>query len=178
MTTPALCLDYQRVGSDRGRLRALLLLLGLTAAGAISAYEWHLAGEIAQREAELGRMKEQALPRKAVRVNASPRQLEEEVQRAKGVIQQLTLPWDRMFAAIESSDDRGIALLAIQPDAEKRRITIGGEAKNLLVMLDYVRRLEHSGALARVYVTNHEVQQQDPQKPVRFMLEASWAVSP
>jgi Tfp pilus assembly protein PilN len=175
---PALCLDYQRAGGGHGRLRVLLLAAGLVAAGGVLAYEWQLSTEIARREVELGQMKEQARPRGLPRVSASPHQLEEEVQRAKGVIQQLTLPWERMFTAIETSDEKGIALLSVQPDAEKRRITIGGEAKNLLVMLDYVRRLESSGALTRVHVTNHEVQQQDPQKPVRFTLEASWAVQP
>jgi len=175
---PALSLDYQRTGSGHGWLRAALLALGLAAAAGVLTYERQLAGEIASREAELGRMKEQVRPRASMRVNVSPRQLEEEIQRAKGVIQQLTLPWEKMFAAIESSDDKGIALLTIQPDAEKRHITVGGEAKNLLVMLDYVRRLETSGALTRVHVTSHEVQQQDPQKPVRFMLEAAWAVNP
>jgi Tfp pilus assembly protein PilN len=176
--TPALYLDYQHSGYGHGWLRAVLLALGIAMAAGALTYERQLAGEIASREAELGRMKEQMRPRAAVRVNASPRQLEEEIQRAKGVIQQLTLPWEKMFAAIESSDDKGVALLTIQPDAEKRHITVGGEAKNLLIMLDYVRRLETSGALTHVYVTSHEVQQQDPQKPVRFMLEASWAVHP
>jgi hypothetical protein len=175
---PALCLDYQRTGTGHGRVRIALFGLGLVAALGVIAYGRSLADEIVRREVELGRMKEQARPRQAVRVNVSPRQAEEEIQRAKGVIQQLTLPWDGMFAAIESSDDKGIALLAIQPDAEKRKIAIGGEAKTLLVMLDYVRRLDRSGALTGVHVTNHEVQQQDPLKPVRFMLEAAWAVSP
>lgn len=175
---PALSLDYLHAGYSRGWPRTVLLALGLAAAAGVFAYERRLAGEIAIHEAELGRMKEQARPRAAVRVNLGPRQLEEEIQRAKDVIRQLALPWERMFAAIESSDDKGIALLAIQPDAEKRRITIGGEAKNLLAMLNYVRRLETSGVLARVHVTSHEVQQQDPQKPVRFMLEAVWAVQP
>jgi hypothetical protein len=175
---PALSLDYQRSGYGHGWPRTVLLALGLAAAAAVFTYERQLAGEITSREAELGRMKEQARPRVAVRVSASPRQLEDDIQRAKGVIRQLTLPWEKMFTAIESSDDKSIALLAIQPDAEKRHITIGGEAKNLLVMLNYVQRLETSGVLTRVHVTSHEVRQQDPQKPVRFMLEAAWAVQP
>lgn len=175
---PALSLDYQRRQPAGGWWPAALLAAGLVAAGGSLVYERQLAGAIAQRQAELGQMKAQARPRHAARLDLSARQLEEEVRRAKGVIRQLTLPWDRMFAAIESSDHRSIALLTIRPDAEKQRTLIGGEAKSLTAMLDYVRRLEHSGALARVHVTGHEVQQKDPQRPVRFMLEADWAVRP
>ena len=32
--------------------------------------------------------------------------------------------------------------------------------------------------LSQVYLSNHEVRLQDPQKPVRFALVASWTVQP
>jgi hypothetical protein len=175
---PALCLDYQHRRPGSVWWRAGLLVIGLVAASGALLYERQLAGAIAQHQAELGQIRQRLHPRRVVRADASPRQIEEEVRRAKGVIRQLTLPWDRMFAAIEASDNHGIALLTVQPDADKQHTLIGGEAKSLMVMLEYVQRLERSGALARVHVTTHEVQQQDPQKPVRFMLEADWAVRP
>ena len=174
---PELCLDYQRTVYGRAWVRALLLAAGVLAAATVLVYQWRLGQEIAQREIEVGKMRHEMRTRTVpLKVSGTPKQLEEEIRRAKGVIEQLTLPWDQMFAAIESSDARGIALLSIQPDAEKRRISIGGEAKDLIVVLDYVRRLDLSGALAKVHLKSHEVQQQDPQRPVRFLLEATWAV--
>lgn len=178
MTAPALELNYQRTTENRGGLRTLLLAAGVLLLAGVGGYERYLAGATERREAELGRLKEQTQPRVLTGVSGNPRKVEEELQYARSVVQQLTLPWDRMYAAIESSDDKGIALLSIQPDAEKKRVTIGGEAKNLLVMLDYMRRLERSGALTRVNVASHEVQQQDPQHPVRFQIEAAWVVTP
>jgi len=174
-----LCLDYQRATFGGGWLRAALLAAGIAAAAAVLFYQWGISQEIVRREVELSKIERQLKPgaASAIRVSGTPKQLEDDIRRAKGVIEQLLLPWERMFAAIETSDEKGIALLLVQPNAEKRRITIGGEAKSLIVVLDYIRRLERSGALAKVHLTSHEVQQQDPQKPVRFVIEASWAAS-
>jgi hypothetical protein len=176
--TARLDLDFERKVFGPARARVILLVFGIVAIAGAVGYERILAGEIARREVEISRMQEQMRARQPVRVNVSARQLDDEVKRAKEVIQHLTLPWTRLFAAIESTDKTNVALLTVQPDASKRRITIGGEAKHLAGMLDYVRALEGSGMLSRVYVTSHEVQRQDPQHPVRFMLEASWGTEP
>lgn len=176
--TARLDLDFERRVFGPPRVRVVLLALGIAAMAGVLGYERFIASEIAQREAEIHRMQEQVRASQPVRVNISARQLDEEVKRAKGVIQHLTLPWTRLFAAIESTDKQNVALLSLQPDASKRRITIGGEAKHLAAMLDYVRALEKGGMVSRVYVTSHEVQRQDPTHPVRFMLEASWGAEP
>lgn len=176
--TARLDLDFERKVFGPARPRLSLLALGIVALAGVLGYERFVAGEIVQREAEIRRMQEQVRSSQPVRVNVSARQIEEEVKRAKEVIQHLTLPWTRLFAAIESTDKQNVALLSLQPDASKRRITIGGEAKHLAAMLDYVRALEKGRMLSRVYVTSHEVQRQDPQHPVRFMLEASWGTEP
>jgi len=172
--TTRLDLDFERKVFGPSRPRRSLLVVGIVALAAVIGYERMMAGEIARHEVDLLRMEQQIRARQPVQVHISARQLADEVQRAKAVIQHLTLPWTRLFAAIESTDKQNVALLAVQPDASKRRITIGGEAKNLAAMLEYVRSLEKSGMLSRVYVTSHEVQRQDPQHAVRFMLEASW----
>jgi Tfp pilus assembly protein PilN len=176
--TARLDLDFERQVFGPARTRKTLLVLGIVALAGALGYERFLAAEIGQREADIHRMQEQVRASQPVRVNISARQLDEEVKRAKAVIQHLTLPWTRLFAAIESTDKQNVALLSLQPDASKRRITIGGEARHLAAMLDYVRALEKGNMLSRVYVTSHEVQRQDPQHPVRFMLEASWGAEP
>lgn len=156
-----------------------LLLIGGLAVLLLAGYQWQLSHAIQQRQGEIGKIRQelrsQAPP---VRPLARGVSVDEEIQRAKVVVQQLLLPWDRLFAAIEASDRKGIALLSIQPDAEKRVIVIGGEAKNFEVMLDYIRQLEHSRSLVRVHLTTHEVQKKDPQHPVRFRIAAEWGVAP
>jgi Fimbrial assembly protein (PilN) len=67
-----------------------------------------------------------------------------------------------------------VALLSIESDTDKGRMKISGEAKDLQAMLDYLRFLGTQPTLAEVYLQSHQVQQQDPQRPVRFVLSADW----
>jgi Tfp pilus assembly protein PilN len=169
-------LDFERRVFGPAWRRTGLLALGLVALLSAVLYERFLSDEIQHREGELGRMQEQARARQPQRIQINSRNLPEEIKRAKEVIQHLTLPWTQLFRAVESSDRSSVALLALQPDATKQRLVIGGEAKNFNTMLDYVRSLERSGALQRVTVTGHEIQLKDPLQPVRFTLEASWVL--
>jgi Tfp pilus assembly protein PilN len=79
-----------------------------------------------------------------------------------------------LFKAVESSASDRVALLSIQPDEKRGTVSIGGEARNVEAMLDYVRRLQRSGTLSNIYLVNHQVEQRDPQTPVRFSVVATW----
>ena len=100
-----------------------------------------------------------------------------EVQYANQVLRQLSLPWNALFKALEDSTGQNVALLSLEPDAQKGTVKIRGEAKYLGATLHFVKQLGTSGVFASVFLQNHEVQQQDPQKPVRFTLVAEWKVA-
>jgi hypothetical protein len=97
-----------------------------------------------------------------------------EVKRANEVLRQRSMPWDGLFQTLESAGGKDVALLALEPDVEKRLVKISGEAKNIAAMLDYVKQLENRDVLGTVYLQSHHVQMQDPEKPVRFVLQAIW----
>ena len=101
-----------------------------------------------------------------------------EIKHANEVLQQLSLPWGKLFQAIESSSGKQVALLAMEPDAEKHVVKISGEAKNIAAVLDYIKRLGEQEVFSSVYLQSHQIQQQDPEKPVRFALLAVWRVAP
>jgi len=92
-----------------------------------------------------------------------------EIKHANEVLQQLTLPWGKLFQAMESSSGKQVALLAMEPDAEKQVVKISGEAKDIAAVLDYIRRLAAQQVFSSVYLQSHQIQQQDPEKPVRFV---------
>ena len=99
-----------------------------------------------------------------------------EVQHANQVLRQLSLPWDALFTAVEASGGKNIALLSMEPDLKKGTVTISAEAKDFDAMLDYVRQLGKREVFGSVLLQNHQVQQADPQKPIRFSLRAVWEV--
>lgn len=100
--------------------------------------------------------------------------LRAEFSAAKRLIDRLDLPWDALFASLELSANDRVALLAIEPDTERREVRLSVEAKDLSSMLDYVRVLEFAPALRNVRLLGHQVNTQDAQRPVRFTVEAGW----
>jgi Tfp pilus assembly protein PilN len=102
----------------------------------------------------------------------------QEVKRANEVLRQLTLPWDALFKAVESAAGKEIALLALDPNTEKHVVKISGEARDLAALLNYITQLEKQDVFGPVYLQSHQIQQQNPDKPVRFSLLAAWREKP
>lgn len=104
-----------------------------------------------------------------------PVKLAEIIKFSNHVIHQLNLPWSELLAELEAAKNNGVALLAITPNAKNGMIKIDGEAKNYATMLKYVRDLSAQSVLQGVYLTEHKMDAQNPDKPILFSLEVSWA---
>jgi type IV pilus assembly PilN-like protein len=65
-------------------------------------------------------------------------------------------------------------VLAITPNVQKRQVRVHAEAKSLASMLSYQRKLEETRLFTDVVLNEHEVQVQDPEKPVRFNVTLTW----
>ncbi|HZV65151.1 MAG TPA: PilN domain-containing protein, partial [Telluria sp.] len=63
---------------------------------------------------------------------------------------------------------------ALEPDARKRTMRITAEAKTSDDMIAYVEQLKQQELFAAVVLTRHEINDQDPNKPIRFQLDAQW----
>ena len=99
---------------------------------------------------------------------------EDQMQQALVVVEQLALPWSPLFSAIERAHTETVALLAVQPDAQRRSVTIIGEAKAYEDVLVYVSRLREEARLKNVYLVGNEVREDQPQRPVAFTVSADW----
>lgn len=186
MTMAMLHLDYQQ---DRPLHWAgqVLLALALAALALTVAYYLELSERAAGWEAKL----EQAELRQGLRPSAGnsggnsggisvgrgQAGLALEVGRANEVVRQLTLPWEQLFHAVESAGSKHIALLALEPDTEKKLVKINGEAKNLAVLLNYISSLERQEVFGPVFLQSHQVQQ-GSERSVRFTLLAVWRGTP
>jgi Tfp pilus assembly protein PilN len=174
----AISLDYQHSHRAWGWPDILLLVGGLAAAAYVGVRYLDMTAEIASLEAEQATFERQSKRSTAdSRLTAlDAQQLRSEVKQANDVLAKLALPWETLFKDIESSQKDHVALLAIEPDSEKRIIEITGEAKDLDAMLGYLRFLQKKESLTGVYLRSHHVEQQAAEKPVRFVLVASWVI--
>ena len=102
--------------------------------------------------------------------NASP----DEIAVARETVQRLSLPWDRLFGALESAASDQVALLSIDPDPKSGTVMISGDSKDYLAALTYVLNLSHADALSRVQLARHE-EKNDGGKSVAFSVSAAWS---
>jgi Tfp pilus assembly protein PilN len=170
----------QRLDLDFRRKREASRWLGLAllAAGAAAAATglWHhqaLEQEALTVEREIARLEKTSRP-VARAPTREERDFGPELKRAEQVVRQLALPWDRLFQAVEAASSKNVALLSVQPDSSRHEVRIYAEAKNFSAMLGYIERLQAGDWLKQVRLENHQVREQDPERPVRFTLTASW----
>jgi len=156
-----------------GRI-ALLVLGAATMALVVTAFQ-DIQARSAQLKAELGRS---AGPVLAEGDPAGASRTSESVKRANSVVRALSRRWDTVFGAIEAVSDAEVALLAIEPDAQKGVVRITAEAKNKNAMLRYLTRLQDHRPLQRVLLDNHEVRTEEPERPVRFVVSGEWEETP
>lgn len=174
-TMRTLDLDFRRQNHRTKWLGIAVLTVGIAAAAIAGLQHTRLAEELALAQTGL-RQSENAARRQgaAKSSTAELQQLELTMKRAREVASALKLPWHELFAGVEAANLPGVALLSIESDSVKRQLKITGEAKDLQSMLEYVHVLGQQPKLVNTYLQSHQVQQQDPQHPVRFVLGTNW----
>lgn len=105
-------------------------------------------------------------------------QTQRELEAAQRLLQELVLPWDRLFRSIEAAVDRTTALLAIEPDANRRAVRITGEARDYHSLLQFIVRLEQTQGLTSIHPLSHQIREDVAERPFVFTLTANWSVSP
>lgn len=93
-------------------------------------------------------------------------------------IAELNLPWQTLFTSLEQVKPANVALLGLEPDAAKRVLRINAEAKQAEDMLDFVRLLGERPQFSSAVLVKHEIYAQDPNRPLRFIVEATWKDAP
>lgn len=160
-----------------GPITWVLLALALLWVAALlwQQRQWHL--HILAQEAQM-----QTLHAKLqARDNVKPLILKTTVTEPKAravnlAIGKLNLPWHDLLDALEAATPSSIALLALEPDAKLRLLRASAEAKDSKEMANYLKNLRIAGFFESVLLTRHEINEQDPNRPIRFQFEARWLI--
>ena len=168
---PGAARTLYRTSAGAWLLAAVALLLCL----ACGVSGWRLLAQqrqdAAQLNAALTRAKAPLVV--AVEVPATPIS-EQQAASVNSAVMQLNLPWRALHDAIGAATPANIALLALEPDARRRTIKITAETKTSDAMIAYIEALKEQELFTAVALTRHEINELDPNKPIRFQLEAEW----
>ncbi len=172
----ALSLDYRKTNSFWHWVGIAILILVIGGVLKLSTYYLVLSKETAHLKNLIDRIEHKLHSNHIAPPTslAEMQKLKVEVNSANDVLLQMGLPWDALFQTMESADNDNIALLAIDPDSKKGKLKITGEAKNFDSLLEYIRILQKKNFFTGVYLQHHQIQELDPEKPIRFTLDASW----
>lgn len=142
-------------------------MVALAIAGGLGLRYRDARQEVVRLEAQVGLVLD-ARPARAV----PKERLDEQAKSAEAVVRALTLPWAGLVGAIEQAATKDVAILQLQPDADQHLLRLTAEARHRDAMFEYLRRLGAARELANVVLVSHQVQQEDPQHPIQFSVQA------
>jgi len=176
MIAPALHIDFRGPPRSAGRWVGWLALA--VAVFVVVAFSSHYS-EVAQvHEAAQSRHDRLAdrLRGSGLRRTAAPpdAQTLADVRRANAIIEQLVVPWDALFDAVESADLPGLAVLALTPNARDRSVRLAGEARSMEELLAYVDRMAAQPALNQVHLLGYRMVPREGVSVIAFTMAATW----
>ena len=96
----------------------------------------------------------------------------QQIAATNDIVAQLNTPWPAVLDGFESVASSDVALLQIEPDHRRRVVRGLAEAKNHQRMLVYLARLGSASPFTGALVNKQEINDRDPNRPLRFLFEA------
>lgn len=156
----------------------LVLMLGICMAAIVVGWDYGYWRPLVAADADkLRGLQAGIASRRTAMAQGIDPQLAAEWQRAIAVADTLNVPWAGLFASVEAEAERPVAILSLESDASKRDLILNGEARTLDDMLAYYRLLEQQTIFSGLTLNTHQINRQDPQRPIRFRVTAKWAAS-
>lgn len=157
-----------------------ILLIGLLILAGVFLQYRQITEEVNYWNNRVERLEKQQQQKAAPRSRSTPRirefgqEIRKEITQANTILDQINLPWEALFDSIEHAATEEIALLSLQPNVSNQTLRISGEAKSMSELLDFVEALEREPVFENVHLLNYKIRQDNPQRPIIFLLTATW----
>ena len=157
--------DFHARPARPGKTGIVLALAGVAALG------WALSNLQAARATEAGlalqiAALERARPHAVVK-SSTP--VETATQTAQSrIAAELAYSWQPAFDALAAARSSKVALVSLDAVQAKAQLKLVAEARQLADAVAFIEALQQQPGIKRAALTQHEVQADDAQKPVRF----------
>lgn len=164
--------DFKPPSNRPGMLGVALLVAGIAALGA-SLIHMQQANQVHAAKSQQVAAFEQAQQKRTpslVKSRRSPATADiAQVAKAR-VRSSLDYSWQPAFAALEATHSRKIALVSLEASQAKQQLRLVAEARRLADAVEYANQLSLQNGVKRTTLLQHQVQEKDGQRPVRFTL--------
>ncbi|MXS82201.1 PilN domain-containing protein [Nitrosomonas oligotropha] len=177
---PRLRLKFPDRGQSVPHIDFSILLIGLLVLAGVLLQFRQVTEEVNHWTNRVERLEKHQQQKAAPRTRSTPRikefsqEIRKEITQANAILDQINLPWETLFDAIEHAATDEIALLSLQPNVASRTLRLSGEAKSMSELLDFVEALERELVFENVHLLNYKVKQDNPHRPIIFLLTAVW----
>lgn len=170
--TQRLALDFARPQRDFARRRSYLLAACCLAAGlAVGYVAWSYQDLLAQRRDLLAaRVSLRAMPV----APAVQRWSAAEDSAVRGMLAQLAVPWDALFAALEKARGDSVTVNALRCDSVERQILVSARTSDFAAASQFVDRLAALPFLTQVTLLQSDSPAQPQGAGVLFSVSARW----
>lgn len=156
-------LDFQRPAPTIPVLSWLLLATGLVVAGlALARYQDTRAALTEQQQRA-----DRAEPRAARRIAAPVATVGPEAVLARR-------DWNGLLDRLETSLADDVSLLALDLDGRKGQAELRGVCADSAELFAYLERLRSQAGLTSAALQQHELRDDDPARPLSFLIRAQW----
>lgn len=97
-----------------------------------------------------------------------------QLKAVRQTVADLSTPWGQLLSGLEDIRMKKVALLLLEPNKKKGKITLTAQSNNVESMLQYVEAVATLPMLQDVYLQNHMIEMNDPAKPVDVTIQANW----
>lgn len=164
--------DFKPRSTRPGAWGVVLLLTGMIALAVTLFYmrQTNEAHDARSREVaalELAQQKSTPVRARPSRT-AAPRDIAQ-LARAR-VRSNLDYSWQPAFAALGNTRSPKIALISLEASQTKKQVRLVAESRRLMDAVAFANQLDLQPGVARTALLQHEVQEKNAQRPVRFTL--------
>jgi hypothetical protein len=169
--------DFVAPAARLSRIGAILFVVGVLFAGTAVMDDSSRSDELTRSQEQLEKTRASL---KRAEAALAPDQGSELAgfKQSGDIARRLVSPWGELLDALEHADNDDVALLAVESDAERGRLRLSGEAKNLDALVEYIKALEGSAGITDLRLMTQQVKQNDPQHPVEFVIDSIWLRRP
>jgi len=102
-------------------------------------------------------------------------EVRKEIKNANVILERINFPWEALFDSIENAASNDVALLSLLPNVSNQSLRIGGEARNMSVLLDFVKAMEHETIFVNTHLLHYKIKKGSSQQPILFQITTSWS---
>ena len=163
--------DFQARSTRPGALGVVVLLAGMIALAVTLFYMQQTQVAHDERAAEVAALEQaqqKSRPKRVKPSRTAPVDIAE-LARAR-VRSNLDYSWQPAFAALENSRSPKIALVSLEASQTKKQMRLVAESRRLMDAVAFANQLHLQPGVVRTALMQHEVQEKNAQRPVRFTL--------